>query len=217
MIPLLRGEPPAVLAEKAAAWTAKYLERRAANPALRPPKEQYRHPEVLRELRRMSHRKCFYCERVLADSEQEVDHHLEVAERPDLAFSWHNLYLSCEVCNQKLPNTRLPVAACVDPCDPTIRPGDHLAFVDERVEPRAGSRRGRDTIEKYDLARGELDLARARVLREFDRALTVILIQRAAAQRATLTDEEVALLRAWADPVRPFSKMIADRLHAAGL
>ncbi len=72
-------------------------------------------------------------------------------------------------------------------------------------------------LEKYDLARGELDLARARVLREFDRALTVILIQRAAAQRATLTDEEVALLRAWADPVRPFSKMIADRLRAAGL
>ena len=39
----------------------------------------------------MTHGKCFYCERRLTDSEQEVDHHVEVAERPELAFEWSNL------------------------------------------------------------------------------------------------------------------------------
>lgn len=150
MVPLCRGPEPEILVEKGAAWTAKYLQRRATDPKLRPLKEQYRHPDVLRALQRMSHRKCFYCERALADGEQKIDHYIEVAERPDLAFRWINLYY-------------------------------------------------------------------ARALRQFDRTLMEILRRMALEQRGELSAEELALLRAWAEPVRPFSKMIADRLRAAGL
>lgn len=218
MVPLRRGPEPEVLVEKGAAWTAKYLQRRATDPKLRPLKEQYRHPDVLRALQRMSHRKCFYCERALADGEQKIDHYIEVAERPDLAFRWINLYLCCEGCNEKKEtNLRLPVAACVDPCDPATPPEDHLVFVDERVEPKDGSPRGRATIDKYDLDRVELNYARACALRQFDRALETILRRMASEKRGELSEEELALLRAWAEPVRPFSKMIADRLRAAGL
>ncbi len=54
MVPLRRGPEPEILVEKGAAWTAKYLQRRATDPKLRPLKEQYRHPDVLRALQRMA-------------------------------------------------------------------------------------------------------------------------------------------------------------------
>lgn len=167
MVPLERGPSPQVLVDKVAEWTADYVARRQISPTLRPRKERYRHEQVLTELRRMSGGKCFYCERKLSESEEQVDHHLEVAERPELAFAWSNLYLACAECNnQKAPNTQIAVTACVDPCEPGARPAEHLAFDDERIEPCDGSSRGRDTIRKYRLDRQELDLARARVLNE---------------------------------------------------
>lgn len=214
MIPLTRGAPPTILADKAEEWTRKYLERRQTNPSLRPPKAQYRHDEVLLELRRMSGGKCFYCERKLADAEQEVDHHVEVAERPELAFDWWNLYLACPQCNRdKTPNAQVPCTSCVDPCSRGAQPVEHLTFVDERIEPLGDSAQGRNTIRKYRLDRQDLDLARARAIREFDKALDAVRQRQIAEGRKSFSDADRALLWAFTDPARPFSLMMAVLLR----
>lgn len=122
-------------------------------------------------LRRMSGGKCFDCERKLLEVEQEVDHHVEVAEKPELAFAWANLDLACGPCNgRKAPNTDIPNATCVDPCLPGATPEAHLAFDDERTDARNGSPRGVCTIQKYRLDHDELDLARPRALGKFNDA-----------------------------------------------
>lgn len=218
MVPLVRGPTPRPLAEHGARWTEAYIEERSVNASKRPPAARYGHPEVRVELRRMSFGKCFYCERKLSEGEQEVDHHIEVAECPDLAFAWENLYLSCRRCNEtKAPNTRIPVASCVDPCEADVRPGQHLSFSRERVEPRAGSTRGRATIQKYCLDRDDLDLARARALNEFHEAFEAVLMRMNATGRSDMDVVERELLRAFAGPARPFSLMMASYLDRLGI
>ncbi|MFO0644918.1 MAG: HNH endonuclease [Polyangiales bacterium] len=217
MVPLVRGPTPRPLAEHGARWTLAFVAERAANPSKRPLRERYGHPEVRVELRRMSLGKCFYCERKHTDGEQEVDHHIEVAERPDLAFAWENLYLSCRACNGKAPNTQIPVASCVDPCAPSASPNAHLTFHGECIQPRANSSHGRETIEKYRLHRDELDLARARALREFDGAYIAVLRSMNASGRKEPSVEEREFLRDFADPARPFSLMMATYLKRLGL
>lgn len=213
MVPLERGPSPQVLVEKAADWTADYVARRQTSPTMRPRKERYRHEQVLVELRRMSGSKCFYCERKLSEAEEQVDHHLEVAERPELAFDWANLYLACPECNnQKAPNTQIAVTACVDPCERGVRPDVHLVFDDERIEPHDGSALGRRTISKYRLDRQELDLARARVLNEFNKALRVVQDRRIRDGGRPMSSEEIRLLRAYGDSARPFSLMVSTLL-----
>ncbi|MDO9020645.1 MAG: hypothetical protein Q8S73_44170 [Deltaproteobacteria bacterium] len=56
------------MTEKAAAWTGRYLAERQAHPTRRPDHRCYGHDEVRVELRRMSHHKCFYCERRLTEA-----------------------------------------------------------------------------------------------------------------------------------------------------
>lgn len=217
MVPLVRGPTPRPLAEHGDRWTETYVAERAANPSKRPHPERYGHSEVRVELRRMSLGKCFYCERKLTEGEQEVDHHIEVAERPDLAFAWENLYLSCEACNRKAPNTQIPVASCVDPCAPSASPKEHLTFHRECIQPRANSSHGRKTIEKYRLHRDELDLARARALNEFHEAFEAVLLRMNASGRKDPSVEERELLRDFADPARPFSLMMATYLKRLGI
>lgn len=99
MIPIEREPEPQILASKKTEWLAKFLARRAKDPKARPDSKKYAHSEVTGALRRMGHGKCFYCERKLETGAQHVDHHIEVFESPELAFTWDNLYLSCKDCN----------------------------------------------------------------------------------------------------------------------
>ncbi len=71
----------------------------------------YRDPDVRRALEEVFHGKCAYCEsRPTSVSSWNVEHYRprgRVAERPDhpgyywLAYAWTNLYLACELCNQR--------------------------------------------------------------------------------------------------------------------
>jgi hypothetical protein len=123
-------------------------------------------------LEAMSHHKCFYCEQSTKQPQGVVDHYIEVAERPDLAFSWTNLYLSCSKCNgHKQLNRAIPVSECLDPCDPDVEPGAHFTFKDEII--CGDTPKGLLTIQKYNLSRLELDYQRLRVLREFLKAFIV--------------------------------------------
>jgi hypothetical protein len=169
VIEVTRLPEPAILTEKKAEWQTKYEARRAANPTLRPPSGQYAHPRIKETLEAMSHGKCFYCE---GKGKMTVDHHVEVAERGDLAFVWPNLYLACDGCQAKMPNTSIPVADCVDPCDVATRPADHLRFEKEIIT--FTSAQGEQTIKKYRLGRPQLVSERRRLLQQFNDHLIAI-------------------------------------------
>jgi hypothetical protein len=173
VIRLERLGVPQVLAENKDRWLAKYLEERAKDGKRRPPSAQYAHEQVVSTLEAMSCHKCFYCEQSTKQCKKEVDHYIEVAEPPDRAFDWTNLYLSCDGCNDKLPNKTIPAADCLDPCDPSVVPAEHLTFDDELIRFR--SPRGSKTIQKYKLDRPELDHKRGRQLRLFDKVIREIL------------------------------------------
>lgn len=163
MIRVKRLGEPRILAEKKDEWQKKY----DASGKRRPESKQYGHREIVETLETMSHGKCFYCEGV---NRVTVDHHIEVAERRDLAFTWDNLYLACDHCQKKVPNTSIPVSGCVDPCDPATDPADHLMFEEEVISWRTP--RGEQTIKKYRLKL--LDNERRRWLQRFDRELKEI-------------------------------------------
>ncbi len=204
MIRVTRLAEPAVLAEKKTEWQSRYDARRAKIPTARPESKQYAHPRIVETLESMSHRKCFYCE---SQGKLTVDHHIEVAERGDLAFRWDNLYLACDGCQKKIPNTSLPVTDCVDPCDPATDPSDHLEFDAEYVTFRTP--RGEATIKKYRLERGPLVSERRRMLREFDADLRRISETKG---WRDMTPSERQHLLGYARSDSPFSSMFSALL-----
>jgi uncharacterized protein (TIGR02646 family) len=207
---------PAILTSKADDWTRRYLEKRSQNPKLRPDSRQYAHREILDTLAAMSHKKCFYCEHLLDEDEYTVDHYVEVSEAPEKAFAWDNLYLCCRGCQGKLAEATVARADCLDPCDAGIDPAEHLTFEHEVILPRNDSQRGRQTIRKQKLDRGDLQLRRSRRLNRFKDEL--VAIQRAQIQegRKELTDDERDRLRRFGAPEAPFSLMFRELLQALG-
>lgn len=216
MIRLRRLTEPRILAEKKVEWLAVYKLALAKGPKKHPHSSQCAHKEVVDALERMSFHKCFYCEQSTTESGKEVDHFIEVAEDPDGAFVWTNLYLSCPTCNHKIANRDIPVANCLDPCEPTVDPREHLTFVMEVIRPRNGSAKGNDTIRKYNLRRPELDLKRARQLQRLDDSLIGIL-KNMHADRREMTTNEKELLQSFCQPEHPFSLMFTVRLESLKL
>jgi hypothetical protein len=158
MIHVQRLPEPEILKNKKDEWTKAFLGKRAKNLSHRPSSSQYAHQKIRDTLGAMSFHKCFYCEckvGVGKDGNPEVDHHIEVSEKPESAFEWNNLYLSCQDCNRgKLEHSQIPVSECLDPCDLAENPADHLTFDDEFIRSNAGSFKGMKTIQKYKLDRG---------------------------------------------------------------
>lgn len=211
---LRRLSCPEILTSKAEKWTRRYQEKRAQNGKLRPDSRHYAHPDIVDSLAAMSHKKCFYCEHLMDEDEFTVDHHVEVSEAPDKAFAWENLYLCCKGCQGKLKETTVPRAECLDPCDPGVDPADHLTFESEVIVPRDDSHRGRQTISKYKLRRGDLELRRSRRLRLFYKTLSDAWEQEAQQGRSQLSDEARAALLRFAEPEAPFSLMFRELVRA---
>ena len=215
MIHIKRPPMPEVLATNQAAWTAAYLEKRETDPKARPNSKQYAHRDVVTRLESMSHGKCFYCECSLRETKREVDHYLECAENPELAFEWSNLYLACWDCNHKKDaNCSTPVSGCVDPCDNARDPADHLRFEEHFVRMR--DEIGEATIRKYKLGRGSLDYQRLLRLHVFHKELLRIKTLMLAENRP-MHDSEIELLRSFALPDAPFSLMFRSYLPLLGL
>lgn len=213
MIPIEREPEPEILASKRDEWLTKFLTKRSKDPKVRPDSSKYAHGDIKAALRRMSHGKCFYCESK-PDDGTEVDHHVEVAEDPSLAFNWDNLYLACGRCNQGKKTKHVALSECVDPCAARIDPAAHLTFDDEQIRPRNGSARGRATIRKYHLDDPLLDLQRSRALRVLDRARAAIQDRRLAQGGRPLADDERELLHSFALAERPFTLMLRVALRA---
>lgn len=202
----MRLGEPRVLAERRARWQATYDQKRARTPGARPESRQYAHPDVVDTLKAMSHGKCFYCEGLGTS----VDHHVEIAERGDLAFTWTNLYLACDHCQKKVPNTSIPVGACVDPCDADTDPADHLEFVGELISHRTP--KGEETIKKYRLK--QLDNERRRHLQRFTEELIEIGKTKPWPEMSAVERER---LRRYAREDAPFSMMFRAFLDRHGL
>ncbi len=218
MIAFTRLPEPAVLKEKKAQWTKIFLEKRAKRPKHGPPSRQYGHHTIRNALGAMSFRKCFYCERKLDEEKGEIDHYIEVAEAPQLAFEWKNLYLSCHDCNRgKLPNTSIPAADCLDPCDPTINPAEHLTFDDELIRPKNSSSSGAKTIQKYQLDRKGLNYLRSKQLQRFYEILVRLQQRQLADDGRTLTADEIEALVHFKVPDSAYSLMFAVFLDKVGL
>jgi uncharacterized protein (TIGR02646 family) len=217
MMGLKRLPEPRVLKENAARWSEKYQAERAQSPKKRPSTSQYAHEEVKAALQAMSFHKCFYCEQSTKQTRPEVDHYIDVSERPDLAFEWTNLYLSCRECNDKLPFTSIQPSDCLDPCDPDVRPEEHLTFEDEIIRPRLGSSVGTATIRKYRLDREDLDLKRLRQLQHLRNAVDAIKDRMNAEGRRTMTRDEEDVLRMFRQPDYPFSLMFKVKTETMGL
>ncbi len=166
----------------------------------------------------MSFSKCFYCELKFGATDGEVDHYIEVTEDPLLAFVWDNLYLSCHDCNRrKLPNATIPVSDCVNPCDRSENPIDHLAFDSEYIRPKADSQRGAKTIQKYRLDRPELNYLRLKQLQQFERFLRELRDRQLRDGGRTLTDSEKEAIASFKQPDHAFSLMFRVYLAKLGL
>lgn len=218
MIRLRRTGAPGILVRRGSDWTRTYLERVAAAEANatrrpRPPSRQYGHGEVRQALRAISHCKCFYCE--CRPERDTVDHYEEVAAAPERAFDWANLYLACDGCQDKLAETTVAGADCLDPCSEEFEPAEHLLFVDEVVKARRASRRGSQTIVKYQLNRPELELKRMRALRSLDRALLDVQDRMLTEGRTSTTAAERDVLLSYFQSDGAFSAMFRDKRAAA--
>ena len=208
MIPLKRPPEPPILTQKKDEWSAKYQELRQQKTNARPHPSQYAHPVIKNALRAMSFHKCFYCERKLSESEDQVEHYLEVAEHPHLAFEWENLFLSCAECNKhKRPNSEIPVEECLNPCNEKHRVEDHLIFEQEIIRAYNYSERGLRTIQKYGLDRGDLDLQRLRRLQYFYKVLLTIQRRQIADGGRAINEQERELLLSFQQSDQPFSRM----------
>jgi uncharacterized protein (TIGR02646 family) len=150
-----------VLTENAERWTQEFLDSGKA----RPEHKRYRHRDIVDALLAIGQNKCFYCEAATSNTDGEIDHRVDVAADRSRAYDWSNLCWSCRGCNRKLSETSIAASATVDPTG-NEDPRDHLRFEDEQVLPREHSERGRQTIAKYKLNRQDLQLQRARALKE---------------------------------------------------
>ncbi|HBL29845.1 MAG TPA: hypothetical protein DD490_23660, partial [Acidobacteria bacterium] len=146
----------------------------------------YGHGSVKTALIVAQHGKCCFCEsKITHISYGDVEHFRPKAGfrqspgdplgRPGyywLAYDWSNLYLCCELCNQRFKKSAFPLADESRRCrnhradltleeplflDPgAVDPEAHLEFLAEQPRERNASEPGRVTIEALGLRREEL-------------------------------------------------------------
>jgi uncharacterized protein (TIGR02646 family) len=146
----------------------------------------YGHSSVKQALISAQHGKCCFCEaKITHISYGDVEHFRPKAGwRQDshdalgspgyywLAYRWSNLYLSCQLCNQRFKKNTFPLADPSRRCpnhlgdldqeeplfiDPgAVNPEDHIEFLAEQPRAKNGSPQGRITIRALGLRREPL-------------------------------------------------------------
>jgi hypothetical protein len=206
MIQLVRLSIPDILNRKKNEWTAKLLNKRLTEPNARPDHNKYGHAEIKNKLFAISSYKCFYSEEKLKGEYREIDHHIEVEEKPQDAYEWENLYLASANCNDKLPNKDIKNS---DVLNPFINTDDeieaNLYFEDECI--LSDSEIGKSTIKKYRLDSESLDLKRSKLLHKFKNKLIDIKNDIIKDGRSSYNEEEALKLKRFANNDAPFSLM----------
>lgn len=199
---------PQILVEKQDAWQEKFNEKRAKNPKARPDSKKYGHPKIREMLNSCSHYKCFYCETIIKNEIQEIDHFKEVALAPELAYTWENLYLSCHKCNDKIAHDAIPVEKVLDPCkDSDEEIQKNITFEGECIHALPGSEKGLTTIKKFHLNSDALDLKRGRLLNVLKNKIIDFQKKGMQEQRKELTPKEKQQLLTFTQHDRPYSLM----------
>ncbi len=199
---------PDILVKKQDEWQTKFNEKRQKNASARPDSSKYGNPSIRKRLEDCSYRKCFYCEGTLNGEIKEIDHFIEVAVAPELAYTWDNLYLSCANCNDKASHACIPVDEVLDPCrssDKEIQA--NITFEDECICSQPCSEKGLKTIRKYHLNTDLLDLKRGRWLRMIMKKVVEIQERMIKEGRKEWTEEEKQMLARYAQPDQPYSLM----------
>ena len=199
---------PAILKTKHQEWQKKFDERRAVDEKARPDSTKYAHKEIKDTLYTMSYGKCFYCESKLTGVNKEVDHFIEIAIDPALAYDWENLYLACSNCNDKMDHRAIAVTAALDPCrDSDEEIQRNITFVDEQISAVAGSEKGLNTIKKYRLNTELLDMKRSKWLNKLLKEVTEIQRCMIDDGRHETTEVERKKLLRYTSPDQPYSLM----------
>jgi hypothetical protein len=201
---LERLPKPNILTRKENEWTEKFI----ASGNKRPDNGKYGHKDIVADLNAISFHKCFYSEQKLKGIPKEIDHHIEVSERKDLAYDWDNLYLSSTICNNKLPNKTISVNNALNPftnSDEEIE--EHLTFEDECITAKNSSKLGFDTIKKYRLNSELLDSLRGKQLIMFYKVLDIVRQNQVKEQRDVFSEDEKEALCRFVQPDYSFSLM----------
>lgn len=146
----------------------------------------YGNPQVKSALRTLFHHKCAYCESILVGQHADVEHfrpkrnamNIDGTVNADhywwLTYTWENLYLSCQRCNQS-KRSRFPVdgrrmgygkdlnkekALLIDPCNKADFEEAHFKFTDSGLMVPL-TKKGEVTIDIFNLNREELIAQRA--------------------------------------------------------
>ncbi|MBH23949.1 MAG: hypothetical protein CMH57_05715 [Myxococcales bacterium] len=180
-------------------------------------RDVYSHPEVKQALMSAQHGKCCFCEaRLNHIAYGDVEHFRpkkgwrqssgDSLERPGyywLAYEWDNLFLSCQLCNQRHKRNLFPLRDPInrvkthrddelleDEGPMFIHPSNHdpEAFIGFRGEYPIdlGSGRGAATIQGLGLARPPLNTHRRERLRTVNDCIRVIEIAHASGDAALL-------------------------------
>jgi uncharacterized protein (TIGR02646 family) len=201
---LIRLPKPQILIDREDNWTKDFI----TSGKERPDSSKYAHDKIRIQLATMSFHKCFYCESKLKQTTKEVDHHIEVSIKKELAFVWTNLYLSCDNCNNKVNHDAIPIDEALDPCsnnDSEIQ--EHLTFVDEQITSVGNSILGLKTIQKYRLDSELLDSRRILQLKNFLKVLIEIQKKQNIEGRKSLNHNELYILNRFKEDDQPYSLM----------
>ncbi|MEI6141512.1 MAG: HNH endonuclease [Mariniphaga sp.] len=203
-----RNPEPVILNQRKAEWTTKFINSGKD----RPDNSKYGHPEIKSSLYSVSHNKCYYCETILKGKPSEIDHYIEVSENKSLAFEWTNLYLSCDKCNDKLPNKSISVFDTLNPCrDDNEEIRKHLKFEDEQITFLTS--KGDLTIQKYKLSSERLDWCRMQELKKFYKLLIALKNILIAEKRDSLNAIEKERLKRFSRSDYCYSLMFKDVLN----
>jgi uncharacterized protein (TIGR02646 family) len=203
MIPVVKPSPPAILLERGAATRREHCDAYDSAPKDYKSGARtfafddtiYAARAVKDALRAAQHRKCAFCESIFDNTGYgDVEHFRPKAgykqrdadelKRPGyywLAYTWDNLFYSCQLCNQRFKRNLFPLKdgrgrarthrhdlkkeqpLLVDPS--TWNPAQLIAFRDEFAHAVGNCREGETTIEVLGLNRKELVDARRKHLK----------------------------------------------------
>jgi uncharacterized protein (TIGR02646 family) len=197
MIRIRKPNAPAVLITRGSKATEELKNARKGTKHHDFESSIYAHEAVKDALRRAQHDKCAFCESKIAhigfgDIEhfrpkgavrQNEEDELEYPGYYWLAYEWNNLFLSCQLCNQKFKRNCFPLRNSKQRIrshrgnlnrelplliDPSGSPDAHLTFNEEMIVAKDNSVLGESTIAVLGLNRDEL--------REYRRKLRRVLI-----------------------------------------
>ncbi|WP_375329512.1 retron system putative HNH endonuclease [Microcystis sp. BLCC-F210] len=167
MIAVTRISKPPVLAKNAARWLEALESIKSNNKAtkaqINKAQNKYSHPQVKEALVKMFNGKCAYCEsKITVGAYGAIEHFYPKSQYPNLTFTWENLLLSCDKCNDaNHKGTNFPLdditgnPLLIDPTDGVTDPNTHLEFVWDEMAKLASvygrDRRGQIVEDLFDL------------------------------------------------------------------